>query len=199
MKKFFALLLAVLTALSLVACSSSAAPAADAKTDAPAAAAEEPAKADWAHYKDWITTDWNKAVAYQFTGHWDMGDPQYNIVYDFLINLYEDGSVCGVQHGYGDRTFTFYGFWSAEDTEDGKEVTLTFRKETPLEGAANYDELLDHKYTYTLYEESDGGFSFAFDFGIVPGEYMRTVDMAGNAEVKFDSMDAFIASLPAAE
>ena len=191
MKKFVAILLALVTAFALVACGQSApAAATEAKTEAKAETA------DWAHYKDWITTDWNKAIAYQFTGHWDMGDPQYNIVYDFLINLYEDGSVCGKQAGYGGRAFTFYGFWTAEDTEDGKEVTLTMRKETPLDGAKTYDDLLDHKYTYTLYEESDGGFSFAFDFGIIPGEYMRTVDMAGNATVQFETLDAFIASLP---
>ncbi|MBR3178145.1 MAG: hypothetical protein IKF49_01435 [Clostridia bacterium] len=174
----------------LTGCGSSA--GTEAKTEAVA----EPAAIDWAHYKEWTATDWNKAIAYQFTGHWDMGDPQYNIVYDFLINLYEDGSVCGKQAGYGGRAFTFYGFWTAEDTEDGKEITLTMRKETPLEGASTYDDLLDHKYTYTLYEESDGGFSFAFDFGIIPGEYMRTVDMAGSASVQFDTLDAFIASLP---
>ncbi len=191
MKKFVAILLALVTAFALVACGQSApAAATEAKTEAKAETA------DWAHYKDWITTDWNKAIAYQFTGHWDMGDPQYNIVYDFLINLYEDGSVCGKQAGYGGRAFTFYGFWTAEDTEDGKEVTLTMRKETPLDDAKTYDDLLDHKYTYTLYEESDGGFSFAFDFGIIPGEYMRTVDMAGNATVQFETLDAFIASLP---
>ena len=191
MKKFVAILLALVTAFALVACGQSAPAAA---TEAKAEAKAE--TADWAHYKDWITTDWNKAIAYQFTGHWDMGDPQYNIVYDFLINLYEDGSVCGKQAGYGGRAFTFYGFWTAEDTEDGKEVTLTMRKETPLDDAKTYDDLLDHKYTYTLYEESDGGFSFAFDFGIIPGEYMRTVDMAGNATVQFETLDAFIASLP---
>lgn|GEM_PF-2356826 len=191
MKKFVAILLALVTAFALVACGQSApAAATEAKTEAKAETA------DWAHYKDWITTDWNKAIAYQFTGHWDMGDPQYNIVYDFLINLYEDGSVCGKQAGYGGRAFTYYGFWTAEDTEDGKEVTLTMRKETPLDDAKTYDDLLDHKYTYTLYEESDGGFSFAFDFGIIPGEYMRTVDMAGNATVQFETLDAFIASLP---
>lgn len=192
MKKFVAILLALVTVFALVACGQSApaAAATEAKTEAKAETA------DWAHYKDWITTDWNKAIAYQFTGHWDMGDPQYNIVYDFLINLYEDGSVCGKQAGYGGRAFTFYGFWTAEDTEDGKEVTLTMRKETPLDDAKTYDDLLDHKYTYTLYEESDGGFSFAFDFGIIPGEYMRTVDMAGNATVQFETLDAFIASLP---
>lgn len=191
MKKFVAILLVLVTAFALVACGQSApAAATEAKTEAKAEAA------DWAHYKDWITTDWNKAIAYQFTGHWDMGDPQYNIVYDFLINLYEDGSVCGKQAGYGGRAFTFYGFWTAEDTEDGKEVTLTMRKETPLDDAKTYDDLLDHKYTYTLYEESDGGFSFAFDFGIIPGEYMRTVDMAGNATVQFETLDAFLASLP---
>ena len=191
MKKFVAILLALVTAFALVACGQSApAAATEAKTEAKAETA------DWAHYKDWITTDWNKAIAYQFTGHWDMGDPQYNIVYDFLINLYEDGSVCGKQAGYGGRAFTFYGFWTAEDTEDGKEVTLTMRKETPLDDAKTYDDLLDHKYTYTLYEESDGGFSFAFDFGIIPGEYMRTVDMAGNATVQFETLDAFLASLP---
>ncbi|MBR3270359.1 MAG: hypothetical protein IKI59_00440, partial [Clostridia bacterium] len=116
MKKFVAILLALVTAFALVACGQSApAAATEAKTEAKAETA------DWAHYKDWITTDWNKAIAYQFTGHWDMGDPQYNIVYDFLINLYEDGSVCGKQAGYGGRAFTFYGFWTAEDTEDGKE------------------------------------------------------------------------------
>lgn len=191
MKKFVAILLALVTVFALVACGQSApAAATEAKTEAKAETA------DWAHYKDWITTDWNKAIAYQFTGHWDMGDPQYNIVYDFLINLYEDGSVCGKQAGYGGRAFTFYGFWTAEDTEDGKEVTLTMRKETPLDDAKTYDDLLDHKYTYTLYEESDGGFSFAFDFGIIPGEYMRTVDMAGNATVQFETLDAFLASLP---
>ena len=53
-----------------------------------------------------------------------------------------------------------------------------------------------HYLAPSLYEESDGGFSFAFDFGIIPGEYMRTVDMAGSASVQFDTLDAFIASLP---
>lgn len=149
---------------------------------------------DWTHTTDeqWVAENWDaKTPAYQFTGQWDMGDPNYNFVFDFLLNLFEDGSVRVNQYSAAQGNYFYFGFWSEEETEDGNEISLTIRRETPLQEGG---ELVSHKYTYTLYEESDGSYSFGFDFAMVPGQYFRVADLKGSSNIVYKSIDEFHAA-----
>ena len=112
--KAIALILALVMAIGMIACSGSA-PAASTQSTAPAATVTEAPKAaepaaepaatepepaaepevpafDWTTYTDWIKTDWDsKDIAYQFTGEWELAE--YGIKFGFLLNLYSDGSA----------------------------------------------------------------------------------------------------------
>lgn len=84
-----------------------------------------------------------------------------------------------------------YGYWSEKDTEDGNEITFDTLYVTSLMG----EGLEAHEYNYVLYEEADGGYSFGYDFGIIPGQYFRTVDVAGSSAVTYATLDDFHAAV----
>ncbi len=170
MKKIAALLLALMMALTLTA-----------------AVAE-----DWETFEDWTNVDWNsKTIKYQFTGEWAL--EEYNISMQFVINLYEDGSALVDQRKTNEGASYFqYGYWSEENTEDGNEIAFDTLFCTPVgEGEA----LVAHEYSYELYEEEDGNYSFGYTFGIAPGQYFREADMTGGAEIMYESLDAFHAAV----
>ncbi len=143
---------------------------------------------------DWNIENWDaKTVKYQFTGVWEL--PENNISLSFLLNLYEDGTALCDQLRSADIEYFYYGTWSEENTEDGNEIALNIT--LVYDGAAAQG----HEYSYDLYEEEDGGYSFGFTFGIAPGQYFRDADMVGSAEIAYEGMAAFKAAVtaPAAE
>lgn len=159
-----------------------------ASTDAP----ETPTEAArvWTGFHGWLDEDWDaKEVAYQFTGYWDMGDPEYGIAFSFLMNLYADGSVQICQYQADRADYRYFGGWELVEDPDGDELHIKVAEETNESG-----ELIDHKYSYEIYEESDGGFSFGYDFGIAAGQYFRVANMAGSKEVNYANVDAFKAA-----
>lgn len=171
MKKIIALLLALCMALSLTA-----------------AFAE-----DWESFEGWNDVDWDaKTIKYQFTGEWAL--PEYNIALQFVINLYDDGSALVDQRKTTEgASYLQFGYWSEETTEDGNEIAFDTLYCTPVEG----DELVAHEYSYELYEEEDGNYSFGYTFGIAPGQYFREADVAGGAEIVYESLEAFHAAVDA--
>ena len=142
---------------------------------------------DWTAFEGWMDADWDaKTVKYQFTGKWDLDDN--DIHYEFLINLYEDGSALVDQRRTNQHSsYCQFGYWTEETTEDGNEIAFTTLFCTPLNGTA----LVAHEYSYDLYEEEDGNYSFGYTFGIIPGQYFRDVDMAGGAEIAYETLEAF--------
>ncbi len=147
---------------------------------------------DWSADTDWMSIDWDtKTACYQFTGTWEL--LENNFRYQFLINLYDDGSVVVDQfNALGGYAFKQFGFWSEEADEDGNCINLVIVRSTPV---AEGDALVPHEYEYALYEEADGGYSFGYDFGIVPGAYYRTVDMTGTSEIVYESLATFEAAV----
>lgn len=180
MKRLTALVLALLMALT-----------------ATAALAE-----DWTSVEDWQSIDWDsKPIAYQFIGNWSL--EEYNIYYVHLINLYEDGSVMVDQRSANghvsnlDQTSSLYfGYWTEEMTEDGNEINLVIKVTTMEQETYEY---VAHEYEYFLYEESDGNYSFGFDFCMVPGQYYRVVDVIGGKDVTYESREAFHTAVDVAE
>lgn len=200
--KLLALVLALVLAVSLTACAGetpapSTTPANNTTpADTQAPADNTPAGTDWAHYSEdqWTAEDFSgKAISYQFTGEWSLPE---NDIYDFfLINLYSDGSVLVEQYNPNGISYQQFGYWSEENTEDGNEISLDTVYCTPNPGDTM---LVDHEYHYDLYEESDGGYSFGYTFGIAAGAYFRDADVAGSATVVYASVADFHAAMDAA-
>lgn len=167
-------------------------PVQESTSPAPANSEPEQTKTDWIGFADWMGEDWAaKTPSYQFTG--EFAQAENGIYLHFLINLYSDGSVLVDQRrlateamGEG-SSYTYFGYWSETDTEDGNEIMMDIVSVTPLEGG----ELLAHEYNYALYEESDGNYSFGYTFGIVPGQYFRTVDVVGGSEIIYATVEDF--------
>lgn len=149
---------------------------------------------NWTGFHGWLSEDFeSKDINYQFTGYWDMGDPEYGIAFSFLMNLYSDGSVRVNQYQAERSDYTYFGSWEKVEDPDGDELNIKIVEETNESG-----ELIDHKYSYTVYEEADGGFSFGYDFGIAAGQYFRVANLTGSAEVKYTT-DSFKAAADAGE
>lgn len=148
---------------------------------------DTPQTIDWSHFEDWTAEKWDsKTISYQFTGEWAL--EEYSIFNYFLINLYGDGSALIEQYSPGGRTYDYFGYWSEENTADGNEISLDTLYVTPDGGAG---ALVVHEYHYDLYEESDGGYSFGYTFGISAGAYFRDVDMTGSSSVTYSDLSAF--------
>ena len=152
---------------------------------------------DWTAHEGWLQEDWDaKTVKYQFTGEWELAE--YNIHFMFLINLYEDGSALVDQRSIASASsYCQFGYWSEEQTEDGNEIAFDTLYCTSVDGT----ELVAHEYSFELYEEEDGNYSFGYTFGIAPGQYFRDVDVAGGAEIAYATLAAFHEAVdaPAAE
>ena len=214
--KVIALILAVCMTIGMIACGGST-PAANTPSNEPAAtvteapkanepaaaaepaATEEPAEEpaapafDWTTYTEWLSTDWDaKEIAYQFTGEWSLAE--YGINLKLLANLYSDGSAAIDQRNISGSSYWMYGYWSEEKTEDGNEIAFDTLYVVDLNG-----ELAAHEYSYTLYEEADGNYSFGYTFGIAPGMYFRDADMTGGKEVQYASFDEFHAAVDVVE
>jgi hypothetical protein len=142
---------------------------------------------DWESFEDWTAEDWDaKEVAYQFTGNWELAE--YGYKFEFLINLYTDGSASIDQRNVNTgSSYWQFGYWSEEETEDGNEITFDTIYAVDLNGAS----LIAHEYSYSLYEEADGNYSFGYTFGIAPGMYFRDVDVAGGKEVTYNTFEEF--------
>lgn len=186
MKKLINVLCVLLAAamlFSLTACGSESAKPASVPTEGTPA---ESAKKEWIGFHGWMGENWGaKSIDVQFTGYWDMGDPTYNIAFSFLMNLYDDMSVQIYQYA-NDHTYRYFGDWELVEDPDGDELHIKIAEETNEK-----NELIDHKYSYEIYEESDGGFSFGFDFGIAAGQYFRVVNMTGSRNVHYKTFDDF--------
>lgn len=197
LSKLTALLLTVLLVVSLAACGGDTKPTPTPAGNDPAGnttpePTEEVAPAtDWTKFENWMAEDWSaKTVSYQFTGNWSL--PENNFYYEFCINLYDDGSAAIDQRNTtAGSSYMMYGYWSEENTEDGNEITFDTLYVTSLNGTA----LEAHEYNYVLYEEADGGYSFGYDFGIIPGQYFRTVDVAGSSTATYATFDDFHAAV----
>ncbi|MBR1842467.1 MAG: hypothetical protein IJ788_04250 [Oscillospiraceae bacterium] len=197
MKKTFlkaiALCLVLTLALALASCGGNTAdekPEAktEAKTDAPAASTEEPAQRNWTGFHKWLEEDWaSKTAEYQFTGYWDMGDSEYGIAFSFLMNLYSDGSVMANQYQDGRADYRYFGSWEKVADPDGDELHINIAEET----GGEIEDRIGHKYSYVVYEEADGGYSFGFDFGIAGGQYFRVANLTGSKEIKYASVEDF--------
>ena len=203
MKKHLVRALAVIMALSMVfalaACGESAPATTESQSSesqtAPAeTAAEEPAEAEgreWRGFHGWLEEDWDsKTPEYQFTGYWDMGDAEYGIAFSFLMNLYNDGSVLVNQFQAERSDYRYYGSWEKVEDPDGDELHINIVEES----GGEIESLIDHKYSYVAYEESDGNFSFGYDFGIAGGQYFRVANVTGSAEVNYASIADFQAA-----
>lgn len=200
--KIFALLLALMMALSLAACgggndtpSSNPTEPGDEQTQQPS---NEPdnsgSTTDWSSYDGWESENWDsKTVSYQFTGEWSLPE---NDIYDFfLINLYNDGSVLVEQYSPGGMSYQQFGYWSEENTADGNEISLDTVYCTNNPGE---EGLVAHEYHYDLYEEADGGYSFGYTFGIAAGAYFRDADVAGSSTVTYATVAEFKAAMDGA-
>ena len=111
--------------------------------------------------------------------------------FQLLINLYSDGSALVDQRNISSASsYTQYGYWSEEQTQDGNEITFDTLYVVDLDGS-----LAAHEYSYQLYQESDGGYSFGYTFGIAPGAYFRTADMTGSDAVAYAPLDDFHAAV----
>ncbi len=147
-------------------------------------------------YKNYTDEEWKaenldtKEIGYQLTGVWALDE--YNIEFDFCLNIYKDGAAVVEQRDvYEHESFTYFGYYVQKTTEDGEELNIIFRTEMTDKPEKYGSEFTSHAYKYTLYEEMDGGFAFGFDFGITPGQYMRSVDLAGNSTVTYATFSAF--------
>ena len=169
MKKLVALMLAVMMVFALTA----------------VAFAED---VDWETFEEWTEEDWDsKTISYQFTGEWELAE--YNISLKFLINLYDDGSALVDQYNIlGGASYQQFGYWSEENTEDGNEIAFDTLFCTPNAGE---EDLVAHEYSYELYEEEDGNYSFGYTFGIAAGSYFREADMVGGPEIEFETVEDF--------
>lgn len=151
----------------------------------------KPQTKDYTGYTEeqWLAEDVDsKTISYQFTGSWSLGG-EYAMEYNVIVNLYEDSALVA-KAVKGEGGYTFYGYWSEKNTEDGKELSLTNKFGSNLDGG-----LIAHEYNYTLYEESDGGFSFSFTFYLAPGQYFRDAAMKGGKNVQYATFDAFSAAM----
>ena len=130
---------------------------------------------NWESYENWLTEDWDaKEIAYQFNGTWELAE--YGISFNILINLYSDGSALVDQRNIASASsYLQFGYWSEELTEDGNEIAFDTLYCSDVEGTS----LIAHEYSYELYEEEDGNYSFGYTFGIAPGQYFREADMVG--------------------
>lgn len=197
--KLVALLLALTMALALAACgdggekdnpnSNPSSPAGPGTNQNDPGTPSNPSNdgTDWSSFTDWMNESWDgKTVRYQFTGSWELAE--YNYFYSLLINLYDDGSVLVDQRNTADATgYQQFGYWSEKNTADGKEISLDTLYCTNVSG----NGLVAHEYHYDLYEESDGGYSFGYTFGISPGSFFREADMTGSATVTYANLDVF--------
>ena len=198
--KLLAIGLSLAMALSLTACGDSNASGGSANAPKPSAAApsatpseapsEDPQEEarDWSSFHEWAEEDWDaKTIVYQFTGNWDMGDPEYGKAYTFLMNLYEDGSLQTVQYQAGKTDFRYYGSWDVIEDPDGDEVNINM-----AEMDANLGEgMVAHRYGYTVYARADGTITFDYDFCMAPGQYFRVTALTGSKEVQFDTIAEF--------
>lgn len=201
MKKTIAIILTLIMALVLVACGGSNDNAAstttnNAPTAAEPAATEEVNAETFRHYSDeqWLNESFdNKAIAYQFVSpETNMDSIDYGYAFAACVNLYTDGSArVDLRNVVADRSDMHFGFWTLEESEYGNSIELTIRRVVALSGT----ELLDHKYTYTIYEEDDGSYSFNFDFGITPGAYYRQIAVEGSANVQYAAPEDFYAAV----
>lgn len=199
LKKSLAMTLAMVFVLALAACGS---PASTPSSPASAVPASEPAApettepqgggdtAGWASFEGWQSEDWDaKTISYQFTGAWAL--EEYGMNFQLLINLYSDGSALVDQRNISSASsYTQYGYWSEEETQDGNEITFDTLYVVDLDGS-----LAAHEYNYQLYQESDGGYSFGYTFGIAPGSYFRTADMTGSDTAAYATLDDFHAAV----
>lgn len=202
LKKILALALALTMVFALASCGGDPKPSASTGSSSPSPSAgnssdpgNNPGEAtrNWTGFHGWLDEDFeSKDVSYQFTGYWDMGDPEYGIAFSFLMNLYSDGSARINQYG-NNMDYRYFGSWEKVEDPDGDELNIKIVEETNESG-----ELIDHKYSYTVYEESDGGFSFGYDFGIAAGQYFRVANLTGSKEVKYTT-DSFKTAADAGE
>lgn len=206
MKKNIAIILTLVMALALIACGGSSGNAASTTASSTASAgsttAAEPAAAEeidaetFRHYTDeqWLQENFdNKEIAYQFVSPETNRDSiDYGYAFAACVNLYTDGSArVDLRNVVGDRSDMHFGFWTLEESDYGNSIELTIRRVVALSGT----ELLEHKYTYTIYEEEDGSYSFNFDFGITPGAYYRQIAVAGSANVQYATLEDFYAAV----
>ena len=145
---------------------------------------------DWTTFEGWQEENWDaKEIAYQFSGSWELAE--YNMNFNILVNLYKDGSAAIDQRNIlTSSSYWMYGYWSEENTQDGNEITFDTLYVVDLSGG-----LAAHEYSYTLYEEADGNYSFAYTFGIAPGSYFRDADMVGGSTVTYATFEDFHAAV----
>ncbi|MBQ7525802.1 MAG: hypothetical protein IJT09_05140, partial [Abditibacteriota bacterium] len=204
MKKNFAKMLALVLALAMVfalaACSGGettsnpSSPSTPSTPRTPSTPSETPTEGgetqtrEWRGFHGWLDEDWgSKTPDYQFTGYWDMGDPEYGIAFSFLMNLYSDGSVMANQYQDGRADYRYFGSWEKVADPDGDELHINIAEET----GGEIEDRIGHKYSYVVYEEADGGYSFGFDFGIAGGQYFRVANLTGSKEIKYASVEDF--------
>lgn len=198
-KKTLALMLALVFIMTLAACgkqppapSTPASVVPSAQPTAPEGNEPESGTSgsDWTSFQDWQSEDWDaKTVSYQFTGEWNL--EEYAMNFRFCINLYEDGSALVDQRNISSAgSYLQYGYWSEEETQDGNEIAFNTLYVVNID-----DTLIAHEYSYQLYQESDGGYSFGYDFGIAPGSFFRTVDVVGSDAVTYATLEEFHAAV----
>ncbi len=180
-KRTLTLALSTLTCFSVMALSACG--------DEPAPTPNPEQNVDYTAYtkQQWDALDFTgKEIAYQFMGEWEFAE--FSMNFAFLLNFYSDGCVKVEQyHRYTeDTTYIYVGYWSEEVTVDGNEITF---KNLYARDLDNY--LISHDYDYVLFEESDGTYSFGYDFCLAPGQYYRTVDVVGGSDITYGNESAF--------
>ncbi len=140
---------------------------------------------DWTAFDAWSEEDFSgKEISYQLTGSWSM-EGDFPMTFHLLLNLFRDGSAVVYQHSPTRGDFHYYGYWTERDLEQGHRISLTMRYEMSDKG------LIEHPYSYRFFAASDGTYAFSYDFGIIPGSYLRAADLTGSAEIRFASDASF--------
>jgi lysophospholipase L1-like esterase len=144
---------------------------------------------DWETFEHWTEEDFSgKETAYQLIGTWSM-EGDYPMTFHLLLNLYRDGSAVVYQHSPTRGDFHYFGYWTERDLEQGHRISLTMRFETSDNG------LIEHPYSYRFFVQPDGTCTFSYDFGIIPGSYLRAADLTGSTAVLFANETEFASAM----
>lgn len=149
------------------------------------------------------TIDWSSYTQSQWLAELDKFDDK-EISYQFnstdftqlngsaVLNLYADGSACGDHYtpgrGEGDM---YFGYWSEAEDEDGNAISITITSAySPIMAEGSQYVVKGTQYP-SLYELSNGNYSFSMDVDLALGQYTRQLSMVCDNTVKFDNFADF--------
>lgn len=152
---------------------------------------------------DVVTVDWSAYTQDQWIAELDKFEGK-QIDYQFnstnftqlnssaMLNLYSDGSACADHFTPGRADGDYYfGYWSEAEDEDGNAISITI-----VAGYASYMAegglFVEKELSYpSLYELSNGNYSFSLDVDLSLGQYTRQLSMLCDNTVKYTTFAAF--------